>query len=60
MGEKNVHDEERSGQPPVVSDDLVQSVDKISVKDGASQFQNFRVNFHTFHAMFSTRLSETG
>jgi hypothetical protein len=30
------------------------------VKDGASQFQNFRVNFHKFHALFSTRLSQLG
>jgi hypothetical protein len=27
-GRENVHDEERSGRPSVVSDDLVQSVDK--------------------------------
>jgi hypothetical protein len=27
-GQTNVHDEERSGQPSVVSDDLVQSVDQ--------------------------------
>jgi gamma-glutamylcysteine synthetase len=30
------------------------------VNDGASQFQKFRVNFHTFHALFSTRLSQIG
>jgi hypothetical protein len=45
------------GWPSVVSDDLVQSVDNKSVKNGASQFQNFRVNFHKLHAVFSTRLS---
>jgi hypothetical protein len=38
------------GQQPVVSDDLVQSVDQKSVKDGASEFQNVRLNFHKFHA----------
>jgi hypothetical protein len=27
-------------------------------KDGDSQFQNFRVNFHKFHAVFPTRLSQ--
>jgi hypothetical protein len=27
-GQTNVHDEERSGQPSVVSDDLVQSTDQ--------------------------------
>jgi hypothetical protein len=30
------------------------------MKDGASQFQNFCVNFHKFQALFSTRLSELG
>jgi hypothetical protein len=29
------------------------------MEDGASQFQNFGVNFHKFHALFSTRLSQT-
>jgi hypothetical protein len=38
-----------------MSDDLVQSVDQKSVKDGTSQFQNFRVNFHKFHALFCMR-----
>jgi hypothetical protein len=28
MGEQNVHDEERSGRPSAVSDDLVQRVDQ--------------------------------
>jgi hypothetical protein len=28
------------------------------VKDGASQLQNFRVNFHTFQVLFYTRLSQ--
>jgi hypothetical protein len=46
----NVHDKERSGQPSELSD----------VKDGASQHQNFCVNFHKFHALFSTRLSQLG
>jgi hypothetical protein len=42
----NFHDEERSGRPSVVSDDLVQSVDqKLFVKDIASQFGNFLVYF---------------
>jgi hypothetical protein len=30
------------------------------VKDGASQFQKFRVNFHEFHAQFPTSLSQLG
>jgi hypothetical protein len=35
-GRTNVHDEERSGRPSVVSHDPVQSIDKETVKDGAS------------------------
>jgi hypothetical protein len=53
----NVHHEQQSGRPPAVSDDLVQIVDQKTVKDGASQFQNFHMNFHKFHALLSTRLS---
>jgi hypothetical protein len=59
-GRTCVHDEERSGQSSVVSDDDHQSVDKKYVKDSASQSQNFRVNFHKFHALFSMRLSQLG
>jgi hypothetical protein len=41
------------GQSSVVNDDLFQSVDqKICEKKGASLFQNFRVNFQKFHAIF--------
>jgi transposase len=59
-GRTDVHDEERSGRPSVVSDDLVRSVDQKFVKDGALQFQDFRVNVHTFQALFSTGLSQIG
>jgi hypothetical protein len=59
-GRTDVHDEERSGRPSVVINDLVQSVHQKSVKDGASQFQNFHPNCHTFQALFSTRLSQIG
>jgi hypothetical protein len=55
VGRTNVHDEEE-----VVGHCSVQSVDQKSVKDGASQFQNFYANFHKFHALFSTRLSQLG
>jgi hypothetical protein len=58
-GWTNVHDEERSGRPSVVSDDIFKLLTKKFVKDGASQFQNFRANFHK-HALFSTRLSQLG
>jgi hypothetical protein len=43
--------------PSLASDDLVQSVDQETAKDGASQFQNSNVNLHKFHALFSMRLS---
>jgi hypothetical protein len=58
-GRTNVHDEKRSGRPSVVSDDLVQVLTKKFVKD-ATQFQNFRVNIHIFHALFSTKSSKLG
>jgi hypothetical protein len=54
MGERtDVHDNERSGRPSVMSDDLVQSVDqKKFLKDSASQFQTLSYEFpqitHTF------------
>jgi hypothetical protein len=48
------------GRPAVVSDDLLQSVAKKIVKDGASQFQNFRVNFHKFYPLFSTTVLQFG
>jgi transposase len=53
-GRTNVHDEERSGRPSAVSGG------KKLVKDGASEFQNFRANFHKFHSLSSTRLSQLG
>jgi hypothetical protein len=37
---------------------LFKMLTKIFVKDGDSQFQNVRVIFHKFHALFSTRLSQ--
>jgi hypothetical protein len=40
--------------------DLVRNVDKKFVKDNSSQFQNFCMNFHEFHALFITRLSYLG
>jgi hypothetical protein len=30
------------------------------VKDSVSQFQNFHLNYHKFHALFSRRLSQLG
>jgi hypothetical protein len=47
-GQTNVHHEEGSGQ-------LL-----FTEKDGTSQFQKFRMNFHKFHALFSMRLSQLG
>jgi hypothetical protein len=51
---------EAVGQPSVVSDDLVQKLIKKFMIDGASRFQNFRVNFHKFHTLFCMRLSQLG
>jgi hypothetical protein len=50
---------EVDGRPFGLSDDLDQSFDqkKKTVKDGVPQFQNFHVNIHKMHALFSTRLS---
>jgi hypothetical protein len=59
-GQTNVHDEERSDRPSVVSEGLVQSVHQKFVKDCPSQFKEFRVNFTNFHALYSTRLSQLG
>jgi hypothetical protein len=38
---------------------LFEVLPKKFVKEGTSQFLNFHVNFHIFHALFSTRLSQT-
>jgi hypothetical protein len=55
---KYVQGEERSGRPviPEVSDDLVLSVYKQSVKGGNPKFQNFRVNYQTFYVLFSKEI----
>jgi hypothetical protein len=42
-------------RPSIVSDDLVHSVE-----GGASEFQNFHVNFCKFHTLFSIRLLQFG
>jgi hypothetical protein len=39
---------------------LFKVLTKKFVKGGASQFQNFHVNFHKFYALFCTRLSLLG
>jgi transposase len=52
-GRKYVHDEQRSGRPSIVSDELVQNVDKKLVKGSTSEFHDCRVNFHKFHVIFS-------
>jgi hypothetical protein len=56
----DVHEEERIGRPSVLSDELVKVSNKQSVKGGASQFQNFHVNSHKLHEVFSARLSQLG
>jgi hypothetical protein len=49
------------GGPSVASHDFVQSVgQKQFVKEDASEFQNFHVEFRKFLALFFTRLSQSG
>jgi hypothetical protein len=48
------------GRPSIMNDDLFQSVDQKYVKDGLWQLQNFLVNFHKFHLLFSKRLYRVG
>jgi hypothetical protein len=56
-GRTHVQDEERSvRRPSVASDDVVENSDKKVVKDGASQSQNFHMNFQKFHALLSMTL----
>jgi hypothetical protein len=55
-GQTNVHNEERSGRPSVVGDDLVQSVDQKICERHSLQFQNVCVNIYKFHTLFFTRL----
>jgi hypothetical protein len=57
-GSTNAHDKERNGWPSVVSDILFKMLTKKFVKDSASQFQTSPMNFHTFRALFSARLSQ--
>jgi transposase len=51
----NVHDEERSGRPSVVSADLVQNVDQKTCERRRFIILEFRVNFRKFYALFSKR-----
>jgi hypothetical protein len=39
---------------------LFEVLTKGIVKNGASQFENFHVNIHEFHPLFSARLSQLG
>jgi hypothetical protein len=45
---------------PSVVNDLFKVLTKKFVKDSASQFENFHVNFHKLYALFSMRLSQLG
>jgi hypothetical protein len=45
-GETNIHDEQQSGLPSVVTA-MLKVLTKKFVKDNASQFQNFYENFHS-------------
>jgi hypothetical protein len=57
-GQTNVHKEQRSGWPSVVSDILFQVVRKKLEKDSASQFHNFCVNIHKYYTLLSIKLSQ--
>jgi transposase len=59
-GRTNVNDDERSGRPSVVSDDLVQVVHQKLCERRASQLRNLCVNFHKFHAFSCTGLAQLG
>jgi hypothetical protein len=59
-GLTNVHDEEQSLQPSVVSDDLVQSVDQKICERWHFPVLDFDVNFHKYHTLFCMRLSQLG
>jgi histone-lysine N-methyltransferase SETMAR len=58
MGEQNVHDEERSGQPSIASDNLVQSVDQKNCERRRFTISELSCASPKFHAVFSTRLSQ--
>jgi transposase len=60
VGGTNVQDEERSDRPSVVSDDLVQNIRGKNCERWRLKLQNFRVNFHKFHALFCMILSQLG
>jgi hypothetical protein len=58
-GRTNFQDEERRDRPSEVSDDFVQMVDH-KICERRRFIISFRVNFHKFHALFCTRLSQLG
>jgi hypothetical protein len=39
------------GRPSALSNDLIRNIADKLVEDAATQFQNFRLNFHKFHAV---------
>ena len=47
-GRTNVHDEERSGRPSVITDDLVEKVSTTIVEIVTLQFSNCPLSFHSF------------
>jgi hypothetical protein len=57
-GQTNVHDEKQSGQPSAASASCSKCCPKKNVKDGASQLQNFCVNFHKCYTLLSMGLSQ--
>jgi hypothetical protein len=59
-GRTDVHDEERSGWPSVVSDDLIQSVDQKICERRLFTFSELSCEFSQISQLFSTKLSQLG
>jgi hypothetical protein len=59
-GQTNVHVQKPSGQPSILSDGHVQSVDQKICERRRLTISEPDVNFHKFHALVSSRLSQLG
>lgn len=57
-GQKNMHDEDRGGQPSTMQDDFVEKVYNKIVKICGSQFQSYQCVFHKFHIHYSMKVAE--
>uniref|UniRef100_A0A1B6GKI0 Mos1 transposase HTH domain-containing protein n=1 Tax=Cuerna arida TaxID=1464854 RepID=A0A1B6GKI0_9HEMI len=55
-GRTNVHDEERSGRPSVITDDLIQKVDCKVKENRRFTISSLAENFLLYQEVFSTKL----